>query len=86
MELGLKGERRQRCAERCGREAETLLHFGSNEDGGALVATVCVFLVDGGMVLQRVLAALQHHGNERLELGVCVVGVVCMGWALWAEY
>ena len=53
-----------------------MLKLGLDEEGGAAVAAVDVFFVHGGVVFERVVAAVEDDGRELADLGVGVVGVV----------
>jgi hypothetical protein len=48
----------------CERELEALGDFRFNEDGCAFITLVGVLLVDGGVVLLRVVAALHDARHE----------------------
>ena len=61
---------------------EAIVHFSLHEQGGTLIALVLILVKNRSMMLERVLAALNHNGQQRTELSVGVVGIVCVSWSL----
>lgn len=47
----------------CERELEALDKFVLDEDGCSLVALICILLVNCGVMLRRIVAALQDGGH-----------------------
>ena len=66
-------------------KGETFLDLALDVRRRSLVLAARVLFVHGVVVLVRVLAALQDHDDERLQLGEGVSGVVHVGRSLHTE-
>ena len=64
------------------RDPEARAHLALHKMARALEPAVGVLLPNGVVVLARFMAALEHKGDEGVDLGVGVVGVVHVGLRL----
>jgi hypothetical protein len=66
-------------------KGESLLQLVLDVAGTTLESFVAILVVDGSVVLACNAAALEDHGDQRLQLGVCVLRIVHVVGSLRVE-